>query len=112
VVSEALCFNAPLRVAECTPHKGILPQTYSFFGISDDRFVLSALKKAEYEDALILRGFNPTREDMVVTLTVPESIVSVEQVTLEEKSFQTLELSKGTVVVKVGKGEIVNLMLK
>ncbi len=112
VTAAALCFNAPLRVAECTPHKGTLPQTHSFISVDNDQFVVSALKKAEYEDALILRGYNPTREDMTVTITLPKTITAVEQVTLEEKSFQPLELSGGAVVVKVGKGEIVNLMLK
>lgn len=112
VTVEVLRFNAPLRVAECTPHKGTLPQTYSFFTVDNEQFVLSALKKAEYEDALVLRGYNPTREDMIVTITLPENIVSAEQVTLEEKSFRPLEISGSTVKLKVGKGEIVNLMLK
>ncbi len=112
VTAEALLFNAPLRVAECTQHKGTLPQTQSFFSVDNDQFVVSALKKAEVEEALILRGYNPTREDMTVTITLPKTITAVEQVTLEEKSVQTLEISNGGVSVKVGKGEIVNLMLK
>ena len=112
VTAAALCFTVPLRVAQCTPHKGTLPQEYSFCSVDKEQFVVSALKKAEYEEAVVLRGYNPTRVDMTVKITVPENIVSVEQVTLEEKSFQTLEKSDGVVVVKVGKGEIVNLMLK
>ncbi|QHI68706.1 alpha-mannosidase [Tichowtungia aerotolerans] len=112
VVAEALCFNAPLRVAECTPHKGSLPQVHSFFTADDDRLVLSALKQAEHEDALVLRGYNPTREDLDVTITLPENIAAVEQVTLEEKAFETLSVSNGSVSLKVGKGEIVNLLLK
>lgn len=112
VTSEALCFNAPLRVAECSPHKGTLPQTYSFFSVDNEQFVISALKKAEYEEALVLRGYNPTRQDMQVQITVPESITSVQQVTLEEKVIQPLEVIEGSVLLNVGKGEIVNLMLK
>jgi len=112
VVNEALRFNAPLRVAECTPHKGTLPQTHSFFAVDNEQFVLSALKQAEYEDALVLRGYNPTRDDLEISITLPETITSVEQVTLEEKPFQTLEISGGAVSLKVGKGEIINLMLK
>jgi alpha-mannosidase len=112
VVESALLFNSPLRVAECTPHKGTLPQTHSFFSVDDNRFVLSALKQAEKEEALILRGFNPTREDMEVTITVPENIGAAEQVTLEEKSLHPLEVADGAVSLKVGRGEIVNLLLK
>ena len=112
VAGEALRFNAPLRVAECTPHKGSLPQTYSFFCVDNDQFVISALKKAEYEEALVLRGYNPTKQDMQLQITVPESIISAEQVTLEEKTVRSLGVKAGRISLKVGKGEIVTLLFK
>ncbi|WP_168442107.1 alpha-mannosidase [Pontiella desulfatans] len=112
VATEALQFNAPLRVAECTPHAGTLPQTESLFSVDNDQFQLSALKKAEYEEGMVLRGYNPTREDMDLSISLPENITSAEQITLEEKSIGMLEISDGAVSLKVGKGEIVNLLLK
>jgi len=112
VTTEALRFNAPLRVAECTPHKGSLPQECSFFSVDNGQFVVSALKKAEYEEAVVLRGYNPTREDLDLEITVPEGVVSAEQVTLEEKKIQSLEMNGQVISLKVGKGEIANIMLK
>lgn len=70
------------------------------------------MKKAEYEEGMVLRGYNPTREDMDLSISLPENITSAEQITLEEKSIGMLEISDGAVSLKVGKGEIVNLLLK
>jgi len=109
--TEALRFNAPLRVAECTPHQGDLPGNHSFLEIDDDRFILSALKQAEYEDAVILRGYNPTTEAVPVNLTLPAGVQRVEKVTLEEKVETSLPVSSGKVSLDVGAGEIVSLML-
>jgi alpha-mannosidase len=79
--------------------------------IDNDRFILSALKQAEYEDAVILRGYNPTTEAVSVHLTPPPGVQRVHKVTLEEKEETALPVSSGRVSFEVGAGEIVSLML-
>jgi len=112
VTAEASRFNTPLRVAECTPHEGTLPQMYSFVSVDDERLVFSALKLAENGDGLILRGYNPTAGTIEVAVSLPKNISFVEQVTLEEEAIKTLEIKDGAVFLKIGKGEIVSLRLK
>ena len=111
VTGEAQRFNAPLRVAECTPHSGSLPRTHSFLEIDDQRFVVSALKLAEAGGAIVLRGFNPTGEPLEVKVSLPANVQAVDKVTLEERDPQALAIEDGAVRLPVGKGEIASLRL-
>jgi alpha-mannosidase len=61
---------------------------------------------------VVLRGYNPTREDFEVTLSIPENTTSVTEVTLEEKPVAELKVGKGSVTFKAPKGGIVSLMIK
>ena len=60
VLNMADIFNVPLDVAQAGPSEGILPKQLSFLKIEGDGLVLSALKKAEDSEDLIIRIFNPT----------------------------------------------------
>lgn len=53
-------FNHALRVVGTGVHKGTLPEEAALIESSPNSVVLSAVKKAEKGDALILRLFNPT----------------------------------------------------
>lgn len=45
-----------------------VPYQYSFLTIDQPAFILSALKKSEYDEGYILRGYNPLNEDKKVVI--------------------------------------------
>jgi alpha-mannosidase/octanoyl-[GcvH]:protein N-octanoyltransferase len=51
-------FNAPLRSAQTSVHEGSLSMEKSFVQADPDAFIMTALKKADREDAVVVRGFN------------------------------------------------------
>lgn len=111
VLKHAVQFTSPLRVMACTGGEGSQPRTSSFLEIDNENFVVTALKKAEYENAIVLRGFNPTPVPQKFSLKVPASVAKAAQVTLEEKLVRELPLKKNRATLTARAGEIVSVML-
>ena len=112
VPQAAASYTSPLRAIVATGHKGELPSAHSFLSFDNPDFLVTALKKAEHEDAVVVRGYNPTGEAIQVVVTVPKETVSVTQVTLEEKPVGDLKLAKNQVRLSVGRGEIATLLIR
>lgn len=113
VVQAAGRFTAPLRAMVSTGRSGgTLPARHSFFGIDNDAFIVSALKKSEEGAALVLRGYNPTDKALELTVTLPPEAHSASVVTLEEMPVRELKIADGRVKLAAAKGEIVSLMVK
>ena len=60
VYDEAEKFNVPLRLVQTSKHSGTLPLSQCFFSIEPANLIMSAFKKAEDKESVILRLFNPT----------------------------------------------------
>jgi alpha-mannosidase len=60
-------FNHPLRIVGTDVHKGSLPADLSIVPLNLASCVLSGLKKAHYENALVLTFFEPTGKDQTLT---------------------------------------------
>jgi mannosylglycerate hydrolase len=112
ILSRANAFNIPMRIAQTTPHKGQLPMQQSFINVSPATFKITALKKAEQGDAIILRGYNPTDQTIAAEVSITGNLVRAEKVTLEEIKIQDLMIATdGKIQLPVGKGEIVSVAL-
>ena len=106
-IREGVVFNRPLRVVGTDVHEGNLPAHGQLIQLSPSTVILCGLKKAEDEEALILRLFNPTEKAVVATFTLNSSLlpkpVKVEEVDLIErpvaKSKARLAGNKITVTV-------------
>ncbi len=72
------------------------PLSYSLLSFESQDVVLSVLKKAEKEDALVIRAFNPTEKEQVMEVAVNQAVGKVEAVNLNEKAQKTLEGVKDT----------------
>ncbi|MCE5323842.1 glycosyl hydrolase-related protein [bacterium] len=94
-------FNTPLIIGQTGVHNGDLPMEKSFVDNSDDRFVLSAIKKAESDDSLIIRGYNTSTEKMSVNLGV-ECAHKAEKTDLPENSIGAADLNSGVISSEVG----------
>ena len=88
--TEAHDFNAPLRAVATAPSAGPLPLELSFVRSSPSGFVITAIKRAEAGDGLIVRGWNSTDESCTVTLEANLPWSRVTQVALNESIIRDL----------------------
>jgi alpha-mannosidase len=66
-IGSGRVFNHPLRIVGTDVHKGSLPADLSIVPLNLASCVLSGLKKAHYENALVLTFFEPTGKDQTLT---------------------------------------------
>lgn len=88
--AQAHAFNAPLRAVAPPSSGGPLPLELSFVRSSPPGFVLTAIKRAEEGDGLIVRGFNSTDATCEVTLEADLLWSKVTEVALDESLLRNL----------------------
>ncbi len=84
VVEQAERINVPLLVVQTDRHPGALPKSMSFLSVEPSVIEFSAIKKAEKDDSLILRLFNPTDGSRDAALRFFREVAAARLVTLEE----------------------------
>lgn len=77
-------FNYKLEASQVAAHAGSLPSTFSLVGVEDRNLVLTALKKTEDGDGLLLRFFEWEGRSGTATITVPEGATSSTMTNLME----------------------------
>ena len=107
---QAHAFNAPLIVGQTGIHEGNLPLEGSFVSVDGDGFVLSAVKKAEADETLVVRGYNIDGNAGKVKIGVPGAAAG-ELVALSEESIGPLDMRNSIVSIEVGPKQIVTLKL-
>jgi len=112
VLQSATAFTTPLRATVCTAHTGALPRRHSFFTVESSAFAITALKKAESGEGIVLRGFNSSKNAAEVGIAFCASVSSVEKITMEEKPLEPLAIENDRVKFEAGKGEVVSLLMK
>lgn len=110
---EAQRFVVPVRPIECGRGEGkMLSMNQSLFAIEPSELVLSAIKKAEDNDNLIVRVYNPTDRSVEGTLESAVSVDKAELVNMNEEPIGELECSGGGhVPLSVDPCKIVTVML-
>jgi alpha-mannosidase len=106
-------FNYPLRGFQVEAHDGSLPAQHSFAGITGDNVVLTALKKAEDSDALLLRFYEWAGKTGDVQVILPEGASRATLTNLMEKpDGASLSLTKNQITVPVHPYEIVSVRVE
>ena len=83
-------YNYKLSAVQVQPHSGVLPSTHSFVIVEPQNLVLTAIKKAEDSDALILRFYESAGLSSNAEITVPDGFTDAAAVNLmERKNDQT-----------------------
>jgi len=77
-------FNYKLDALQVEPHAGALPAEHSFFEIDADNVVLTAIKKAEDSNALVLRFYEWAGKNSDVGIRLPKGITSATLTNLME----------------------------
>lgn len=111
VYAEARKLNAPVMAYQVSGGcEGKLPLEQGFLSVSDKNLQVSAFKKAEDRDSLILRVYNPTSQPIQaeISLTVPGADVK-EVITCnmnEERTEEVLTVENNCFTVNVGVNKI------
>jgi alpha-mannosidase len=105
-VRRGLELNYRLLPIPVEKHEGALPATYSFVQIEPNNVVLTALKKAEDDDALVLRFYEWAGKEGDVTLQIPAAARSATETDLMEKALGELPLKDGKITVHTKPYEI------
>jgi mannosylglycerate hydrolase len=111
VVREAEHINLPLEVAQVGPHAGDLPKSMSFLSIEPANLSMSAFKKAERSDNLILRLYNPTKDDISGKIVFHKDLKGVWTTNMNEEREEQLQPQGNTLELQVGAKKIVTLEL-
>ena len=98
--------NTPLLSLVAMPHAGTLPASYSFVQLAPANLVLTAVKKAEDDDALIFRFYEFAGEKTDARLHLPPSATEAVETDLMETRQRDLPLENGQVVIATGPYEI------
>jgi len=98
--------NYPLLVKQLEKHGGELEDEFSFLQIQSDNVVLTALKKAEEEDALILRFYEWAGKEADVKLQLPTGALNASETDLMERPTAELSLRDGLITVHTKPYEI------
>ncbi len=101
-----------LPVAIQADSSGELPSEFSFIEISPNNLILSALKKAEDSDDVILRFFETKGEATLARVEVFREIKEVTLVVLLEREDKDIPFTSRGFILQVNPFEIVTLKLR
>ncbi|MBN2309122.1 MAG: hypothetical protein JXR94_09140 [Candidatus Hydrogenedentes bacterium] len=112
VYDESLAFNAPMRACQFGRQAGMFPPEKSFLGLEGPGLVLSAVKKADNRDSILVRFYNPTNTDSEAVLHVGLPVSAAYRAGLDEERRESLPLEDGKVTLPVPHGKIVTVELE
>jgi alpha-mannosidase len=104
--------NYKLRVLQVQNHAGALPPVHSFVRIDGDNVVLTAMKSAEDEDALVLRFYEWAGKESDVSIHLPDGAESARETNLIERPAEELPVRGGVVSVHTKPYEIKTVLVK
>jgi alpha-mannosidase len=109
-VEHGYDFNYPLTATEVAPHAGALPGTHSYASVSSPDVILTAMKKAEDSNALILRMYESGGKSEQVKISLPAGATRASITNLmEQEDGAAVPLSDGTATVSIHPYEILTL---
>src|SRR5271157_4585753 len=101
--------NYRLIARQSLKHGGTLPGEHSFLRIEAENVVLTALKKSEDDDSLVLRFYEWAGKKADVKVQLPAGARSASETDLMEKSIGDLAVKNGSVTVHTKPYEIKTL---
>jgi alpha-mannosidase len=87
-------------------HEGALPAEHSFLQAKAENIIVTAVKKAEDEDALIVRFYEWAGKDGEVTVQLPPGAESAAETDLMEKPIASILIHQGSVTLRTKPYEI------
>jgi alpha-mannosidase len=102
-VLHGLAFNYKLHAEQADSHAGELPPTHSFIMVKPENLVLTAMKKSEDGNSLVLRFYEWAGKKTTAEITVPDGASNALAANLmEHADGAQLTVSGGHIEVPVG----------
>ena len=98
--------NYKLLALPVEKHQGTLAPEQSFLQVANDNVIVSAVKKAEDENALVVRYYEWAGKAGDVALQLPAGAQSASETNLMEKAAGDLRVANGKVTVPTKPYEI------
>ena len=98
--------NDRLFAMQVNQHEGTLPPEYSFLQLQPDNVVVTALKKAEDDNTLILRFYEWSGKESDIALQLPKTATSAAETDLMEHRQSSLSVNAGAITVHTKPYEI------
>ena len=113
-LKEAVEFNTPIKSAQFGKNKsGKLPARFSLFSMSSNSLVLTAMKKAERSDNLILRFYNPTSKELSEEIKFNIPIRKVWETNLnEERISESKAVDSRTIKIQAPPKKIITVEIE
>ena len=110
---EALAYemNKPLMAVKVGAQKGSLPESFSMISVDQKNIIIETVKKAEKDDATIVRMYECTNSKTPCKVTLGIPAKSVKLCDLQENELETLEVKNGTVALTLKPYEILTLKI-
>jgi alpha-mannosidase len=105
-VRQGYELNYPLLSLQAEKHQGQLKDEFSFLSVGADNMVLTAIKKAEDDGALIIRFYEWAGKAGDVRVRLPTGAESAAETDLMEKVTANLRLESGNIAVPTKPYEI------
>jgi len=101
--------NYKLLAVPSQKHEGKFPAEHSFIGLTPDNVILTAIKKSEDDDSLVLRFYEWAGKEADVTLHLPAGAKSASETDLMEKPIADLAVRNDSVTMHTKPYEIKTL---
>ncbi|MCP4642506.1 MAG: hypothetical protein GY851_18825 [bacterium] len=111
-LAEAERLAVEVEPVQAGTHSGDLPKRMSFLIVEPSNLAVSAVKRAEDGDGLVVRLFNPTGKRVDGTIRCHKRIQTAERFTLEELPDGALQPKGKSVSVRVEKKKIVTVRIR
>ena len=109
VIEESFALNQPLYERKVTANNGDIAERYSFVSVDKPNAVITAVKKAEKDDSLIVRYYDAYDCKANVTLSVPDTYTKAYLCDLMENEVKELTVKDGMATVPTSNFEIVTV---
>lgn len=110
-VREAYGLNVPLRAVRVSAAHGSLPPALSFFSVDAPNVILETVKRAEREDAWILRLYECHNQRTVAAVAVELPFARAYECDLMEDNLRELDVAEGKIGIELKPFEILTLKL-
>jgi alpha-mannosidase len=104
--------NYKLMATSSQKHQGALPSEHSFVQVEADNVVLTAMKKSEDDDSLVLRFYEWAGKEADVKLHLPPGAQSASETDLMERPIADLAVRNDAVTVHTKPYEIKTLKVR
>ena len=113
VIQQTERFTVPLELAQAGPHSGDLPKSKSYFELAPDDLVLTAVKKTEDRESIIVRIYNPTSRNIRGKIKLNFNVKKARYTNLNEEPInrEFLEIKNSEVFLDIDKKKICTIEL-